>query len=536
MASAEDLRKENEELKRKIDQLQQRLQGNKAFTAPLDTWPDNEALTIVVLGASGDLAKKKTYPALFSLYVHKLIPSIANIVGYARSSIPLEEFRTNIGKSLKGHDDKKEAFLKRCFYFHGQYDSVESLQELSKQCDSLEADSLGTGKKKIGNRVFYMAIPPSVFIPAAKAIRGGGLSSDGWNRIVVEKPFGHDLESSQKLSAELANLFSEEDLFRIDHYLGKEMVQNLMALRFANVVFEPIWNRYYINNIQITFKEDIGTEGRGGYFDEFGIIRDVMQNHLMQIFALVGMEHPVSLNSEHVRDEKVKLLRCVPPIELEDVVVGQYTKSEDGKKPSYLDDPGVPKDSTTPTFALAVLHVNNERWNGVPFILKCGKALNERKAEIRIQFHEPCNSLYPSLEKARNEIVLRIQPNEAIYMKFLSKKPGLSSDLEQSELDLTYKQRFDITELPDAYERLIYDVVRGDHNLFVRDDELDAAWRIFTPLLHKLENEKIKPELYAFGTRGPQSADELAQQYGFLRNENYNWNAKHLKHSQQSHL
>eukprot|EP01102_Stenamoeba_stenopodia_P016098 TRINITY_DN5583_c0_g1_i1.p1 TRINITY_DN5583_c0_g1~~TRINITY_DN5583_c0_g1_i1.p1 ORF type:complete len:533 (-),score=168.03 TRINITY_DN5583_c0_g1_i1:96-1694(-) len=531
--SAEDLQKENEELKKKLQELQERLQGQKNFAVPRESWPDNEALTVVILGASGDLAKKKTYPALFSLFAHKLIPSITNFVGYARSKMSDEDFRATIAKSLKGHDDQKEAFLKRCYYFHGQYDSVESLKELSKQCDSLEADSLGKGSTKVGNRVFYMAIPPSVFIPAAKAIRGGGLSSDGWNRVVVEKPFGHDLESSQKLSAELANLFSEEDLFRIDHYLGKEMVQNLMALRFANVVFEPIWNRYFINNIQITFKEDIGTEGRGGYFDEFGIIRDVMQNHLMQIFALIGMEHPISLSSEHVRDEKVKLLRCVPPIELDDVVIGQYTKSEDGKKPSYLDDQGVPKDSTTPTFALAVLHVNNERWNGVPFILKCGKALNERKAEIRIQFHEPCNGLYPSLEKARNELVLRVQPNEAIYLKFLSKKPGLSSDLEQSELDLTYKSRFGITELPDAYERLIYDVVRGDHNLFVRDDELDAAWRIFTPLLHKLEKEKIKPELYAFGTRGPQTADDLAQQYGFQRNENYNWK---LRHSHSAHL
>jgi len=319
----------------------------------------------------------------------------------------------------------------------------------------------------------------------------------------------------------LGVLFTEEQLYRIDHYLGKEMVQNVMGLRFANSVFEPLWNRFYIKTVQITFKEDIGTQGRGGYFDEFGIIRDVMQNHLLQMFALIAMEPPVSLSAENVRDEKVKLLRSVPPISFNEVIIGQYGSSEDGKNISYLDDKTVPKGSITPTFATAVLHINNSRWNGVPFIMKCGKALNERKAEVRIQFHPPASLLYAS--PPPHELVLRVQPDEAVYLKMLGKKPGLADSLEQMELDLTYKDRFQHISLPDAYERLIYDVVRGDHNLFVRSDELEAAWKIFTPLLHHLEQNKVKPIIYPYGSRGPPSSDELIKNCGFVRTEGYTW-------------
>jgi len=273
--------------------------------------------------------------------------------------------------------------------------------------------------------------------------------------------------------------------------------------------------------VQITFKEDIGTEGRGGYFDEFGIIRDVMQNHLIQILALVGMEPPVSLDAEDVRSEKVKLLRSVAPLVSQDLVIGQYTADKSGKNPGYLEDKTVPTGSITPTFAAASLHINNTRWKGTGFILKCGKALNERKAEVRIQFREPANGLFPSA--APNELVLRVQPGEAVYLKLISKKPGLNNDNTQVELDLSYKDRFNVGALPDAYERLILEVIRGDHNLFVRSDELEAAWKIFTPILHKLEKEKVKPELYEFGSRGPVSSDELAKAAGFIRTEGYEW-------------
>jgi glucose-6-phosphate 1-dehydrogenase len=286
------------------------------------------------------------------------------------------------------------------------------------------------------------------------------------------------------------------------------MVQNIMNLRFANRVLEPIWNHQHINSVIITFKEDIGTEGRGGYFDEFGIIRDVMQNHLLQIFSLIAMEIPVSASAEDVRDEKVKLLKSVSPIILDEMVLGQYLGDGTPKNPGYLEDPTVPKGSTCPTFAAAVLHINNARWNGVPFILKCGKALNERKAEVRVQFKKPPHRMFSKAEN--NELVLRVQPNEAVYLKFNSKVPGLSEDVHTTELDLTYKNRYDV-RLPDAYERLIYDVLRGDHNLFVRSDELEAAWKIFTPVLHKIEKEKVNSAFNSKSRSNPKTTNLEAE-------------------------
>eukprot|EP01111_Echinosteliopsis_oligospora_P016960 TRINITY_DN7197_c0_g1_i3.p1 TRINITY_DN7197_c0_g1~~TRINITY_DN7197_c0_g1_i3.p1 ORF type:complete len:524 (-),score=120.96 TRINITY_DN7197_c0_g1_i3:97-1587(-) len=474
-------------------------------------------VAVVVLGASGDLAKKKTYPALFALFCNGLLPKNTIIYGYARSAMDDVKFRSGIALRLKGLDEKKQQFLAKCYYVNGGYDSAEGFRQLSSVLSAKEK-SMGALP---ANRIFYFAIPPSVFVASAQMIKSNCLSTTGYNRIVVEKPFGKDLASSTELGRSLSAIFTEDQLYRIDHYLGKEMVQNLMVLRFANSVFEPMWNRFHISSVTISFKEDIGTEGRGGYFDEFGIIRDVMQNHLIQMLALVAMEAPVTLDSEDVRDEKVKLLRAIKPIKKEEIVVGQYGRSPDGKQPSYLDDPTVPKGSITPTFATAVLFVNNNRWKGVPFILKCGKALNERKAEVRIQFHTPTYGIFNGTQP--NELVIRVQPNEAMYLKVTQKRPGLTADLHQSELDLTYNSRFGSTNLPDAYERLVLDVIRGDHNLFVRDDELAASWEIFTPILHQLEQLKIAPELYEFGSRGPAAADELVRRVGFRRTEGYTW-------------
>jgi len=365
------------------------------------------------------------------------------------------------------------------------------------------------------NRLFYLALPPTAFIEAATALHGSCTSKTGWTRIIVEKPFGHDLASSDKLSTSLGALFKEEQLYRIDHYLGKEMVQNLMVLRFANVVWEPLWNNHYIHNVRITFKEDFGTEGRAGYFDTFGIIRDIMQNHLMQILSLVAMECPVSLAAEDVRDEKVKVLRAIAPLTTNDVILGQYVS--DGVREGYLDDKDVPKTSTTPTYAQAVMYINNSRWAGVPFVLKCAKAVDERKAEIRIQFKNAPTSLFPGI--VRDELVIRVQPVEAVYMKVMNKIPGLTSDLAISDLDLTYQAKFEGKYNPDAYERLILEAIKGNHNLFVRDDELSTAWRIFTPLLHKLESEKIKPYTYVYGSRGPPQAEEQVQSIGWRRSQ-----------------
>jgi glucose-6-phosphate 1-dehydrogenase len=479
----------------------------------------------VILGASGDLAVKKTYPALFSLYVHDLLPlDKITIYGYARSHLDLEEFRKKISSKFPSSADsnKKKHFLDHCYYFTGQYDSEKDFQKINEELEGKEKQLSSKG----ANRIFYFAIPPNVFIPAARSIAATAISQSGWTRVIVEKPFGHDLESSAELNKELSLLFTEDQIYRIDHYLGKEMVQNLMVLRFANKVFEPIWNRDHVQAVMITFKEDFGTQGRGGYFDSFGIIRDVMQNHLLQILSLVGMEAPVSLGAEDVRDEKVKLLRAIQPITRQDIVVGQYSADPRGKEPGYTEDKTVPNDSVTPTFAAAVLHVNNARWHGTPFILKCGKALNEKQANIRIQFKIPHNNIYDLSDVSPNELVLRVQPDEAVYLKMSTKKPGLQDGIAHIEMDLSYKQRFseEAKNLPDAYERLIFDVLRGDHNLFVRADELIAAWQIFTPILHELDGSKQKPIQYEFGSRGPKEADELIKKYGYNRTDKYSWN------------
>ncbi|CAG8672346.1 13553_t:CDS:2, partial [Racocetra persica] len=482
--------------------------------------------TIIVLGASGDLAKKKTYPALFGLYRNGYLPEGTVIIGYARSTLSLQEFHNRLLEYAKLPTDQIKGqfmeFLKLCTYISGQYDKDEDYQRLNKAVEEAEM-TVGNGNK---NRVFYMALPPSVFIPVAHGIKKNIYSTKGINRLIVEKPFGMDLESSRELGRALAPLWKEDEVclpfvpekgitYRIDHYLGKEMVKNLLIIRFANVFFGAIWSRQSIANVQITFKEKIGTEGRGGYFDEFGIIRDIMQNHLLQILSIVAMERPISLNSEDVRDEKVRVLRCIPPVNMDDVILGQYTKSEDGTKPGYLDDKTVPSGSNCPTFAAATLWINNERWEGVPFILKCGKALNEQKTEIRVQFQNVPGNVFK--DAPRNELVIRVQPNEAVYMKMTNKLPGLSMDTVISELDLTYHRRFSELKIPDAYEALILDVLKGDHSNFVRDDELDAAWKIFTPMLHQIDNEKIKPIPYAYGTRGPEKIDEYVANYGFKR-------------------
>ena len=301
------------------------------------------------------------------------------------------------------------------------------------------------------------------------------------------------------------------------------MVKNVMMVRFANIFFSQIWNRTNIDNIQITFKEPFGTEGRGGYFDEFGIIRDVMQNHLLQVLSVIAMERPISTDAEAIRDEKVKVLKCIPPIEIQDALLGQYTANNG--KPGYLDDETIKnKDSLTPTFAALTLFIQNERWEGVPFVLKAGKALNEAKVEVRIQFRNIAGSLYKNA--ARNELVLRVQPDEAVYIKFNNKQPGLSYQTIQTELDLTYQNRYTDMAIPDAYESLILDVLRNDHSNFVRDDELDAAWKIFTPLLHKIDahHDDIKLSNYNYGSRGPAELDAFMKKYGYDRsNVNYSW-------------
>ncbi|XP_015900790.3 glucose-6-phosphate 1-dehydrogenase, chloroplastic isoform X1 [Ziziphus jujuba] len=477
------------------------------------------SVSITVVGASGDLAKKKIFPALFALYYEDCLPKNFIVFGYARTKMNDEELRNMISKTLtcridrrENCEDKMEQFLQRCFYHSGQYDSEEHFAELDKKMKMKEDG-------KLAHRLFYLSIPPNIFVNVVKCASLRASSANGWTRVIVEKPFGRDSESSGELTRCLKQYLAEDQIFRIDHYLGKELVENLSVLRFSNLVFEPLWSRSYIRNVQLIFSEDFGTEGRGGYFDNYGIIRDIMQNHLLQILALFAMETPVSLDAEDIRNEKVKVLRSMRPLLLEDVVVGQYKGHSKGGKllPAYTDDPTVPKGSVTPTFAAAALFIDNARWDGVPFLMKAGKALYTRRAEIRVQFRHVPGNLYrrnfgTDLDKATNELVLRVQPDEAIYLKINNKIPGLGMRLDRSDLNLLYRARYP-REIPDAYERLLLDAIEGERRLFIRSDELDAAWALFTPLLKELEEKKIIPELYPYGSRGPVGVHYLAAKY-----------------------
>eukprot|EP00891_Asterochloris_glomerata_P002233 jgi/Astpho2/2233/fgenesh1_pm.00040_%23_32_t len=485
-----------------------------------ENW-DKSALSIVVVGASGDLAKKKIYPALFALYVEGTLPEYFSIYGYARSKMSSEEFREYIGRNLTCRLDNKEKcgnkfdeFLERCFYQPGQYDSEKDFAALSDAMAEQES------KRSRADRVFYLSIPPSIFTQVAGAAAKAASSPSGWTRVIVEKPFGRDSESFRQLEADLSQHLTEDQMYRIDHYLGKELIENLTVLRFANLVFEPLWCRQYIRNVQVIFSEDFGTEGRGGYFDKYGIIRDVIQNHLLQILSLFAMEPPVSLDAEDIRNEKVKVLRNMNPISMDDVVVGQYRgrKTETHQKLGYLEDDTVPEGSLCPTFAAVACFINNARWDGVPFLLKAGKAMHSKRAEIRVQFRHVPGNIYRNkmgmdLDRSTNELVIRIQPNESIYLKINNKVPGLGLNLDVTKLDLSYKARYN-KHLPDAYERLILDVINGDKRLFIRNDELAAAWELFTPILKELEDKQIAPELYPYGSRGPVGSHYLAAKYG----------------------
>ncbi|KAH9602281.1 hypothetical protein KSS87_015442 [Heliosperma pusillum] len=461
---------------------------------------ESGSLSIVVLGASGDLAKKKTFPALFNLYCQGFLPpNEVHIIGYARYLIPSKNVTAQLSEEVTN-------FLSLIKYVSGSYETEEGFWLLDKEISKHECEQ--NSQDGIARRLFYLALPPSVYPSVCRMISLCCMTKSdngGWTRVVVEKPFGKDLNSAEQLSSQIGELFDESQIYRIDHYLGKELVQNMLVMRFANRFFLPLWNRDNIDNVQIVFREDFGTDGRGGYFDEYGIVRDIIQNHLLQVLCLVAMEKPASLTPESIRDEKVKVLQQVNPVNDEEVVLGQYE--------GYRDDPTVPKDSNTPTFATVILRIHNERWEGVPFILKAGKALNSRKAEIRVQFKDVPGDIFRCKKQGRNEFVIRLQPSEAIYMKLTVKQPGLEMSTVQSELDLSYRQRYQGVVIPEAYERLILDT------LF----QFQAAWEIFTPLLHRIDKGQLKSIPYKPGTRGPAEADELLQKAGYVQTHGYIW-------------
>lgn len=486
-----------------------------------------ENTIIVVFGASGDLAKKKTFPALFGLFREGQLSASTKIIGYARSNLSTDDLKERIMPYLKFSKDNEqhvksvEEFLNILTYHRGAYDTDEGFKTLESSINQLDNNA----NVEESHRLYYLALPPSVFTTVAQNLKKNCYPEDGVIRLIVEKPFGHNLDSSRQLQETLAPLFTENELFRIDHYLGKEMVKNLIPLRFSNIFLSSCWNNKYIDSIQITFKEPFGTEGRGGYFDNIGIIRDVMQNHLLQVLTLLLMEQPIDFNSESVRDEKVKLLKCIEEINVKDVLVGQYTKSEDSTKPGYLDDETVKPNSKAVTYAAIPLKINNERWHGVPIILKAGKALNEGKVEIRIQFKAVNYGVFKN--SARNELVIRVQPDEAMYLKMNIKVPGVPNRVSISELDLTYKDRYSSEfYIPEAYESLIKDALVDDHSNFVRDDELDVSWSLFTPLLKYLEGpEGPDPILYPYGARSPLGMSDFMKKHGYVyeAKDKYQW-------------
>ncbi len=464
------------------------------------------ALSVIVFGATGDLAHKKIVPALFALFCQGYLPDDFRIFGFARTALDNAGFRESLAMHLtcrytpgKSCQDFTGRFLARCFYVPGDYGSVDSMLALHQ---AMRAAGEPTG----ADRLFYMAVPPFLFDDIVVSLGGAGLAAcereRPWARVVIEKPFGEDRASSNALAARMARVFPEDRTYRIDHYLGKEMIQNLMVLRFANTVFEPLWNRQYVRRVEIVWQEDAGVGERGGYFDNYGIIRDVMQNHLLQILALTAMERPASSAAEHIRDRKVEVLRCVKPPAPGDFVTGQYA--------GYLGEEHVSPGSLTPTFAATVLRVDTPRWNGVPFLVTAGKALASRLSEVRIVFRDIPNDIFGSVAAGpiANRLVIRIQPDEAIRLRIVNKQPGLNLALAESELNLKYDSAFAV-EIPDAYECLLLDALNGDKSLFIRADELAAAWDVFTPALHEMKRLGLRPEQYEAGSNGPARAAML---------------------------
>jgi len=522
---------------------QQELLDSEGAPSAKDLGMEGEAwrtgrLSITILGASGDLAKKETFPALLDLWAHGYLPRHVAIMGFARSAQTSETFRdylrpwllqSNAGQ-MKVCKNAVEGFLQKVEYFRGAYDNSEDFARLEEMLAAAEIRSFeNEPPPKETHRVFYFAIPPFAFIPAAGSIKQAAISSTGFNRLIVEKPFGHDLASAQKMASDLGALFKEEEIYRMDHFLGYEICQNILFVRYGNAFLEPLLNRHHVSCVRVTLKEDFGTEGRGGYFTHYGIIRDVIQNHLLQMLTLVAMEKPSSISeTADIRDAKVEVLKAMLPLDPAEAVMGQFVGANG--KPGYLEDASIKEEDRekaeyTATFAQIVARIDTERWRGVPFIIRAGKGLDQSKCEVRVQFKVPDgdDQIFKGQPCPRNEVVMRVSPGEAVYMKMNVKSPGLSSVLRQSELDLSYRSRYQGVYCPDAYTRLILAGLRGQQESFVRDDELLWAWQLFSPFLEKLEDAKVLPLPYEFGSRGPAQADEMLSQFGFKYEPGYIW-------------
>ncbi|GGK23460.1 glucose-6-phosphate 1-dehydrogenase [Deinococcus malanensis] len=486
-----------------------------------------EPTTLVIFGVTGDLAKRKLLPAVFGLWQDGLLGSAFNIVGVGRQEMTDEAFKDLAIGALKESKETDaiqpgslEKFRELLYYEFGEFAEDDVYDRVRLELD--RAQEAYGGRK---NALFYLSTPPSLFEPISNGLGRLGLSrqSEGWRRLVIEKPFGHDLDSARELNDTIHQVWDESQVYRIDHYLGKETVQNLMAIRFGNAIFEPLWSRSFVDHVQITASEDLGLEGRAGYYEEAGVVRDMLQNHLMQLFALTAMEAPAAFDADAIRDEKVKVLRAVKPIPRGRVgsvaVRGQYGAGTmyGEKVPGYRQEPKVEQGSRTPTYVAVKLEVDNWRWQGVPFFLRTGKRLPKKVTEIAVVFKRPPLGIFPGgLE--RNVLAFRIQPDEGVSLKFSSKTPGQEMVLREVVMDFRY-DAFG-AQLESPYSRLLLDAMVGDATLFPREDEVDHAWQIVSGLLDSWDTlpgrkgagaKASAPDFpnYTAGTWGPDEADEL---------------------------
>jgi glucose-6-phosphate 1-dehydrogenase len=479
--------------------------------------------TIVFFGASGDLTKRMLIPAMYNLRLGDVLPTNFGIVGFSRSPKSHYDFRDEMKNAIDQFSRTGPAkeplwsdFAERLHYISGSFDDVESFRRLRAQLDEND-EKLGTE----GNRLFYLSTPPTVFATIVRQLAAAGLGpkdqAKGWTRIVIEKPFGTDLESARALQAEVTKVFDEKHVYRIDHYLGKEPVQDIMALRFANVMFEPIWNRRYVDSVQITAAETVGVEGRGGYYDSAGALRDMIQNHVINLLALVAMEPPISPHADHIRDEKFKVLSAMRPIREDDVpkvtARGQYGPGlVDGQPvPGYREEPSVDPQSTTETYACVKFLIDNWRWADVPFYLRSGKRLARKHSEIAVRFRGIPHRIFGESgdQIENNTLVMKIQPDEGVSIRFNAKVPGQKMHIRGVTMDFNYGSGFGVVSAP-AYERLIADAMRGDATLFTRWDAVERAWLAVVPIMNRWADTP-SPDFpnYLAGSQGPQSADAL---------------------------